>query len=79
LCISLSDTGVGISPENLENMFKPFHSSKPGGTGLGLSICKEIVSAHSGNIQIESHLEKGTTVRISLPLISEGIQENGSR
>jgi PAS domain S-box-containing protein len=79
LCISLSDTGVGIGPENLENMFKPFHSSKPGGTGLGLSICKEIVSAHSGNIQIESHLEKGTTVRIFLPLISEGIQENGSR
>lgn len=79
LCISLSDTGVGINPENLENMFKPFHSSKPGGTGLGLSICKEIVSAHSGNIQIESHLEKGTTVRICLPLVSEGIHENGSR
>jgi two-component system sensor histidine kinase AtoS len=76
LCISLSDTGVGISPENLENMFKPFHSSKPAGTGLGLSICKEIVSAHSGNILIESHLEKGTTVRICLPLLSEGIQDN---
>jgi PAS domain S-box-containing protein len=71
LCISLADTGGGISHENLENIFKPFHSSKPGGTGLGLSICKEIISAHSGTMEIESLVEKGTTVRIYLPILLE--------
>lgn len=78
LCISLADTGVGIAPGYLADIFKPFHSSKPGGTGLGLSICREIISAHSGSIQVESRLEKGTTVRVYVPVVLEGMQENGS-
>ncbi|MBN1101811.1 MAG: PAS domain S-box protein [Deltaproteobacteria bacterium] len=71
LCISLADTGAGIGRENLGDVFKPFQSSKPGGTGLGLSICREIISAHSGTMEIESHLEKGTTVRVYLPVVQK--------
>ena len=67
LCISLSDTGPGIDPENQREVFRPFYSSKPGGTGLGLTICKEVASAHKGFIEVESDIGKGTVVRIWLP------------
>jgi signal transduction histidine kinase len=71
LKISLSDDGSGIDPEQKQDVFRPFYSSKPGGTGLGLSICKDIVAAHKGTIQIESEKDTGTTVNIYIPVISE--------
>ncbi len=79
LCVAVSDTGMGISPEKRMDIFKPFHSSKPGGTGLGLSICREIISAHSGNIQIDSHFGEGTTARIYIPIVTEANEKNKSR
>jgi PAS domain S-box-containing protein len=67
LCIALSDSGPGIDPERQREVFRPFYSSKPGGTGLGLTICKEVALAHKGFIAVESHIGKGTVVKIWLP------------
>ncbi|MBI4615934.1 MAG: ATP-binding protein [Planctomycetes bacterium] len=65
--IAVADNGSGIAPEDLERIFHPFFSKRPGGTGLGLSICHRIVDAHRGAIDVESTPGKGTTVRFELP------------
>jgi signal transduction histidine kinase len=69
LILTVSDTGMGMSPETLARAFDPFYTTKPvgEGTGLGLSICRGIAQAHDGHIEIESHIGKGTRVTITLP------------
>lgn len=67
--IRISDTGCGISKENLKNIFMPFFSTKKDGTGLGLSICYNIIKSHNGSIDIETEVNKGTTFIIKLPCI----------
>ena len=64
---SVSDTGCGISPKDLKNIFMPFYSTKKEGTGLGLSICYNIIRNHNGNIDVDSEVNKGTTFLIKLP------------
>jgi signal transduction histidine kinase len=66
--IGVQDSGSGISPDLLEQIFEPLYTTKPGGTGLGLYIVKEIVEAHDGRITVESVEGKGTTFTITLPL-----------
>lgn len=68
-----TDTGHGIPKENFENLFEPFFTTKkPGeGTGLGLSISYGIVKKHSGKIEVESEVGKGTTFTIKLPIKKE--------
>lgn len=78
--IRIADTGCGILPDVLPHVFEPFFSTKRGkGTGLGLSISQAYVHGHSGEIQIESMPERGTTVTITLPLLqSEAPAARGS-
>lgn len=71
LCISIADTGTGLDPSHKKELFERFHSSRPGGSGLGLYICKDIISAHSGKMELESEAGKGTTVKIYLPVTFE--------
>ena len=66
--VSFSDTGVGISEENMKNLFEPLFTTKATGIGLGLSICKNLVKANDGEIEVQSEEGKGTTVRVALPL-----------
>ena len=68
--ISVSDTGIGIPPENLGKIFEPFFTTKPvsEGTGLGLSIVYGIVKQHSGDIKAESQFGQGAIFKISLPV-----------
>lgn len=66
--VEVSDTGVGIAPENRESIFNPFFTTKPDGVGLGLAIVSKIVDDHGGKIDVESEVGVGTTFRISLPL-----------
>ena len=68
--ITVSDTGSGISEENLANIFAPNFSTKTSGTGLGLAITKKIIEEHGGEISFTSEAGKGTTFHILLPLIS---------
>lgn len=67
--IQFSDTGNGISADKLDEIFKPFITTKPTGTGLGLPIVKRIVENVRGEISIESEEGKGATFRISIPLV----------
>ena len=74
--IHISDTGSGISPENLKHIFDPFYTTKSAvkGTGLGLSISHGIIKAHGGEIEVESEPGKGTTMTITLPVMKKGIE-----
>ena len=70
--ISIADTGVGISKENMEKLFKSNSFTTIGtnnekGTGLGLSICKELVELNNGKIWVESNLNVGSTFYVQLP------------
>ncbi|RRR69218.1 MAG: PAS domain-containing protein [Candidatus Viridilinea halotolerans] len=65
--IVVSDTGVGISPELLPYIFEPFRSGKAQGVGLGLYLCQQIVEQHAGSIEVQSHLDAGTTFSVLLP------------
>ncbi len=76
--ISISDTGIGISDEDIDKIFDRFYradkarSRRQGGTGLGLSIAKWIVDIHHGTIRASSVLSEGTTIEISFPIYEEG-------
>lgn len=68
--VSVQDYGEGMSKKTLEHALEPFYTTKPvgHGTGLGLSLCNTIILAHGGELQIESEENKGTTVRVYLPI-----------
>jgi len=70
--VIISDTGPGISRENLVKIFSPFFTTKAatGGTGLGLPIAQKIINSHQGSIQVTSDQDHGATFTISLPLAS---------
>jgi PAS domain S-box-containing protein len=65
---SVSDTGGGIPQEQVNRIFEPFYTTKKKGTGLGLMIVQRIVRAHHGRIELDSHVGRGTTFRVWLPL-----------
>jgi two-component system, sporulation sensor kinase E len=66
--VSVADTGGGIPQEQINRIFEPFYTTKKKGSGLGLMIVQRIVRAHDGKIELESHVGRGTTFRIWLPL-----------
>lgn len=65
--LAVKDTGVGMSPEQVEEAFKPFHTTKATGTGLGLVITRKLLLKMSGTIRIESRKGEGTTMHLTLP------------
>ena len=72
--VSVSDTGSGISEENLEKIFQPLFTTKAKGTGLGLAVCKRLVEAHGGEITFSTKEGVGTTFSVVIPLRQEGEQ-----
>lgn len=80
IVISVSDTGVGIAPEDQPKVFEKFMqvgdtlTDKPKGTGLGLTICKEIVEHHRGRIWVESEIGKGSTFSFALPVSTKQLK-----
>ncbi|MGZ8846357.1 MAG: sensor histidine kinase [Pyrinomonadaceae bacterium] len=67
LSVLISDTGGGISKEQLKHIFEPFNTTKSRGLGLGMPYAQRIVERHAGRISLDSQLGKGTRVRIELP------------
>jgi signal transduction histidine kinase len=66
--IVIHDSGKGIPPEHLDQIFKPFFTTKHQGTGLGLSITRSVIEQHKGTITVESPPGKGTTFIVTLPI-----------
>jgi len=66
--IAFTDSGRGISPDDIGHLFEPYHTTKPDGTGLGLMIVQRIVRDHGGEVEVLSEPGVGTTVSIFLPL-----------
>jgi signal transduction histidine kinase len=71
LRIGVLDCGVGL-PDDVETLFRPFHTTKDDGLGVGLSICRTIVTAHRGRLWAEPRSEKGAAFYVALPLEREG-------
>ncbi len=68
LLIRIEDTGPGIDPDNMTNIFDPYYTTKPSGTGLGLAIVHNIIEAHHGRIVPGNSSRKGLTMSVYLPL-----------
>ncbi len=67
--MSVADSGVGISAENLPRVFEPFFTTTGAGSGLGLAVAAGIISAHGGTLNAESDGNSGTTMKVRLPLV----------
>ncbi len=66
--VTISDTGVGISPESVNKIFEPYFSTKKSGFGLGLAVTKKIVEEHHGSIDVQSQINQGTTFTLRFPV-----------
>ena len=71
VAVSIADTGTGMAPEVLTNLFRPFITTKPQGMGVGLSISKTIVEAHGGQISVQPNPEGGTIFRFTLRTVTK--------
>jgi signal transduction histidine kinase len=70
--VNITDTGHGISRDDIQRVFDPFYSAKVNGTGLGLALTMKTVEGHGGDIICKSTIDRGTTMVISLPVESCG-------
>jgi signal transduction histidine kinase len=67
LVISISDTGIGLPPEQADKVFDAFFTTKPQGTGMGLSISRSIIESHGGRLWATANPDRGTTFQFTLP------------
>jgi signal transduction histidine kinase len=65
--VAVTDTGRGISPQHIANIFRPFYTTKGNGTGLGLSLARRIVEEHHGRIEVNSVIGRGSRFEVLLP------------
>lgn len=70
LALEVADTGCGIAPERLADIFSPYFTTKASGTGLGLSIVHKIVEAHDGTIEVASTPGEGTVFKLRFPFVA---------
>ena len=68
---AITDSGCGISPEQLQKLFRPFQTSKKHGMGIGLCHTRSIIEVHGGHIHIESQMNAGTKVQVELPTLAK--------
>jgi len=66
--VTIADEGVGITPGDLDKVFRLYFTTKPGGTGIGLALVYRIVQLHDGTVEIRSEPGRGTTVTVTLPV-----------
>ena len=69
--VSVSDSGTGISEENMQRLFAPFFTTKSEGMGIGLSISRSIIETHRGRIWVERRPEGGTSFHFMIPTPDE--------
>lgn len=66
--ITVTDTGIGISPAGMKRLFQPLFTTKPKGVGLGMTVCKNLTEANGGKIEVTSQVGKGTAFSLKLPV-----------
>jgi C4-dicarboxylate-specific signal transduction histidine kinase len=71
--VAVEDAGVGIAPQDLERIFTPFYTTKPGGLGLGLVISRSIIEAHGGRLWATPNEPRGTVFQFTLPSGDESV------
>jgi PAS domain S-box-containing protein len=70
--LMVSDTGVGLTPEQMERMFQPFFTTKAHGIGLGLAITRRLIEDHGGSIHVQGSYGAGATISLRLPVVTDG-------
>src|SRR6185369_7442589 len=68
LLLAITDTGSGMTPDQIKQIFEPFNTTKSRGLGLGMPYAQKVIQQHGGQIVVESQPGKGTEVRIELPV-----------
>jgi signal transduction histidine kinase len=71
LIVSISDTGIGLPAQSTEQIFDPFHTTKPQGTGMGLTITRSIVESYGGRVWATANERAGATFHFVLPSETE--------
>jgi PAS domain S-box-containing protein len=72
LLVTISDTGVGLPPQQVDQIFSAFFTTKPHGTGMGLRICRSIVESHGGRLWVTGNSGRGATFQFTLPMTVAG-------
>jgi PAS domain S-box-containing protein len=72
--VAVQDSGIGLPPKQVENLFEAFYTTKPQGLGMGLSICRSIIESHGGRLWAESKEGSGTIFKFTLPIESVGAE-----
>ena len=73
MLIAVRDSGVGLSPENVEHLFAPFYTTKPDGMGMGLAISRSIIEAHGGRLWASLNTPRGAIFQFTLPHDGESV------
>lgn len=71
--VTVTDTGRGMSEQQISQIFRPFYTTRSNGTGLGLSLVRRIVEEHLGHIEVTSKLGKGSTFEVQLPFVASQV------
>jgi signal transduction histidine kinase len=69
--VSIADTGTGVDPSKMDQIFKPMFTTKERGLGIGLSICHSIIASHNGRIWVARGSERGSVFQFELPTDSD--------
>lgn len=77
--VDFTDTGCGISAEELPHLFEPFYTTKDDGSGLGLPISYSLATGYNGRLLVNSQVGQGTTFTVLLPLVEEVVEEEGKK
>jgi signal transduction histidine kinase len=73
--VAVRDSGPGLAPESIDQLFESFYTTKPGGLGLGLSICRSIIEAHQGRLWATANSPRGAVFQFTLPPYSSDEKE----
>jgi signal transduction histidine kinase len=77
--VDVEDTGVGINPTTMNQMFDAFFTTKPNGLGMGLSICLSIVEAHGGRLWASANVPRGSVFHFTVPASVDGMSNDRSQ
>jgi C4-dicarboxylate-specific signal transduction histidine kinase len=73
--VAVEDVGIGVKPENADQLFNAFYTTKPGGLGMGLAICRSIIEAHGGRLWAEANVPRGAIFSFTVPAVAAGTSE----